>query len=440
MFNFKLSKTIQDIQWSFISLATASLSHLLLRIILGRELGPSGLGIYTLVFTIYMFGMQFASFGIGSALTKYVAEFSDNRAKTKEYVSSGIIGSLVTGSAMGIILYLLSETISINIFNIPEMAYLLKIAALCFPFIAISKASLGTLNGFRNMKAFAFLDITLNITILLVSVFLVEFLDMKTFGAVLGFVAPTIILGLISVFFVRSNLLFPNRMFLQNNILGDVLRFGFYVVLGNSIGYIYTHIDSVMIGYYLNETDVGLYAISAIFIQGITLIPSAIQRVTSPIITKNYIKKEYKSIAKLLKNITFKVFLLSLLLSLFLIIFGKKLILIIFGDVFLSAYLPLVVLLIGYTIYSTFMSIGTFYASVGYVELSYKLALFSAILNIILNAIFIPIYGIIGAAMATSISLVMLTLVHFFIIRHFVKGVWESKKCQQQLKTLHSKI
>lgn len=436
MLNFKLSKTIRDIQWSFISLATSSLSHLLLRVVLGRDLGPSGLGVYTLVFTIYMFGMQFAAFGIGSALTKYVAEFSDNLAKTKEYVSSGIIGSFVTGSAMGIILYLLSEIISINIFNIPEMAYLLKITALCFPFIAISKASLGALNGFRNMKSFAFLDITLNTTILLVSVFLVEFLDMDIFGAILGFVIPTIILGIISVFFIRSNLVFPNRMFLQNNILRDVLRFGFYVVLGNSIGYIYTHIDSVMIGYYLNETDVGLYAVSAIFIQGITLIPSAIQRVTSPIITKNYIKKEYKSIAKLLKNITLKVFLLSLLLSLFLIIFGKKLILIIFGNVFLSAYSPLIILLVGYTIYSTFMSIGTFYASVGHVELSYKLALFSAILNIMLNIIFIPKYGITGAAMATSISLIVLTLVHFFIIRHLVRGVWGLKTESRKLGSL----
>ncbi|KKG67230.1 flippase [Methanosarcina mazei] len=427
MFNFKLSKTMRDVQWSFISLATASLSHLLLRIVLGRELGPSGLGVYTLVFTIYIFGTQFAAFGIGAALTKYVAEFNDDLAKTKEYISSGMIGSVITGSAMGIILYLLSDTISTNIFNIPEMAYLLKITALCFPFIAINKAVLGALNGFRSMKAFAFIDIALNATVLLVSVFLVLFLDMNIFGAVLGFVIPTIFLGLIAIFFARSNLIYPNKTFLQNDILRNVLRFGFYVVLGNSIGYIYTNIDSLMIGYYLNETDVGFYAVAAIFIQGITLIPSAIQRITSPIITKNHAKKEYGSIVKLLKSVTLKVFLISLLFSLFLMAIGKTLILTIFGEVFLPAYLPLIILLIGYTIYSTFMSIGTFYSSVGHVKLSYKVALLSAILNIVLNIAFIPKYGIIGAAIATSTSLVVLTLVHFAIIRHFVRRVWKLK-------------
>ena len=427
MFNFKLSKTMRDVQWSFISLATASLSHLLLRIVLGRELGPSGLGVYALVFTIYIFGMQFAAFGIGAALTKYVAEFNDDLAKTKEYISSGMIGSVITGSAMGIILYLLSDTISTNIFNIPEMAYLLKITALCFPFIAINKAVLGALNGFRSMKAFAFIDIALNATVLLVSVFLVLILDMNIVGAVLGFVIPTIFLGLIAIFFARSNLIFPNKTFLQNDILRNVLRFGFYVILGNSIGYIYTNIDSLMIGYYLNETDVGFYAVAAIFIQGITLIPSAIQRITSPIITKNHAKKEYGSIVKLLKSVTLKVFLISLLFSLFLMAIGKTLILTIFGEVFLPAYLPLIILLIGYTIYSTFMSIGAFYSSVGHVKLSYKISFVSAILNIVLNIAFIPKYGIIGAAIATSTSLVVLTLVHFVIIRHFVRRVWKLK-------------
>lgn len=422
MFKFQLSKTMKDVQWSFISLATASLSHLLLRIILGRELGPDGLGIYTLVFTIYIFGMQFAAFGIGAALTKYVAEFSDDRVKIKEFISSGLFGSFVTGLLIGSILYLLSGVIAFNAFSIPEMRDLLQITAICFPFIAIHKSVVGALNGFRDMKSYAFLNIALNTSVLIISVFMVMNLNMSVLGAVLGFVMPTIGIGLISVFFVGSYLNYPDASMFQNKILKDVLFFGFYVVLGNSIGYIYTHIDSVMIGYYLNETEVGYYAVSGMFIQGITLIPSAIQRVTSPMIAKNYAKKEYEDILKLLKSVIIKTLVISLVLSLILIIFGNELIVFIFEERYLPAYKPLLILLIGYITYSMFMSIGTFYASIGHVQLAYKIALFSAILSIILNMIFIPKYEIIGAAIATSISLVTLTLIHFAIIRHLVKG------------------
>ena len=77
----KISKTIRDVQWAFISLAISSLVYFLLRVVLGKELGASGLGLYTLVLTVYLFGMQFAIFGMGAAVRKYVAEYNGNIKK-----------------------------------------------------------------------------------------------------------------------------------------------------------------------------------------------------------------------------------------------------------------------------------------------------------------------------------------------------------------------
>lgn len=420
MFNFKLSKTMKDVQWSFISIATASLSHLLLRILLGRELGPDGLGVYTLVFTIYIFGMHFAALGVGGALTRYVAHFSDDIQKTKDYISIGLIVSAFVGFLIGLVLYFTASYIAVNIFDIPAMKNLLKITAFCFPFIAIHKTVIGTLNGFRNMKVFALLNISLNALVLLLSIFIVIVLHMDVTGAVLGFVISTIIVGFISPFFINSYIIIPNQFLLKSKILRNILHFGIYSVLGKSIGYLYIHIDSLMIGYYLNETDVGYYSVAIIFIQAITLIPSAVTRVTTPIIAKSHAKKEFNSILMLVKNVVSRTFLLSLAISLLLVIFGKQLILILFESAFLPSYKPLLILLIGYTIYSMFMSIGTFYSSIGHVHLSYKLAFLSAIIGIILNIIFIPQYGIMGAALATSTTLIIMTAVHLIIIRHFL--------------------
>ncbi|MBA2869079.1 O-antigen/teichoic acid export membrane protein [Methanococcus maripaludis] len=414
---------MKDIQWSFISLLTASLSHLLLRILLGRELGPSGLGLYTLVFTIYMFGMQFAAFGIGAALTKYVAEFSDDINKVKEYISAGFFSSIVSGSLIGIVLFLFSGIISLNVFRLPEMVELLKITAVCFPFIAIYKAATGTLNGFRNMKSYAFLDISLNASVLLVSLILVFLLKLCTFGAVLGFVIPTIFFGIFSVIFLRSNIIFSKTLF-KNDIFKSILNFGVYVVLGNSIAYLYSHIDSLMIGYYLSETEVGFYAVAAIFIQGVTLIPGAIQKISNPMISKNYGLKNYTNMIVFIKKVVSKVFLLSLCISLFFVVFGKLLICKLFGNDYLPAYVPLMILLIGYTVHSSYYSISTFFSSIGKVRLSFKIAVISALLNLILNILLIPKYGIIGAASATTISLITMTILKFGLIRLFIKRGW----------------
>ncbi|KKG00519.1 polysaccharide biosynthesis protein [Methanosarcina mazei] len=433
MFNFKLSKTMWDVQWSFISLVTASLSHFLLRIVLGRELGSSGLGVYTLVFTIYLFGMQFAAFGIGAALTKYVAEFSDDLAKTKEYISSGLIGSVVTGSAMGLILYLLSGTISINVFKIPEMEGLLKITSLCFPFIALQKVALGTLNGFREMKTYALLDITLNGLVLLISVFFVIILEMGAEGAVYGFVLPTILIGIVSLTFIRSY--FVKYTGLLNNITKDITLFGFYVVLSSSVGMLYHNVDSLMLGYFMDETNVGYYSIAVIFIQGLTLVPNSIQKITTPTIASYYGKKEYNKIVELMKNILLKAYILTFLFSICLALAGKQLIIFLFTAEFLPAYIPLLILLIGYSINAPIGSIGGVLGGIGKVNISFRIALVSSLINIVANFLLIPKYGLIGASAATSFSFIISTLVYYIVLKKIFQNLVSSSNSSENFST-----
>jgi len=290
----RLTKTMQDVQWAFISLAISSLVHFLLRVVLGRELGASGLGLYTLVFTIYMFGMQFAAFGIGAALTKYVAEHNENVKKIREFVSSGLIGSFSSGLIMGVLVYLFSNVIAINIFHSPEMVHLLKMTAVCFPFIALQKTALGTLNGLRKMNCFALVNIIQNFSVFALSIILVILFKMNVTGAVLGFVVPTIFVSLFSLYFIKDFFEVPSKLF--DTVSRELSWFGFYVVLTNSVGLILVQIGSLLIGYFMDETEVGYYAVAVVLVQGITLLPGAIQRVTTPAIATYHGKGEYESI------------------------------------------------------------------------------------------------------------------------------------------------
>lgn len=418
MFNLKLSKTMKDIQWSFISLATASIAHLLLRIVLGRELGPSGLGLYTLVFTIYMFGMQFAAFGIGAALTKYIAQYHDDQTKIREFVTAGIAGSLVSGTVMGILLYLFSDTISIQFFHIPEMTDLLKITAFCFPFIAMQKAVIGTLNGLRLMKLFAVVNIVQNMSVLVITVVLVLWLNMDVKGAVIGFVLSTLLVGLLSLAFVRDY--FTTSPKLVHTVLKEISWFGFYVVLANSIGMVIIQIDSLLIGYFMNETEVGYYAVAIVFTHGITLLPQAVQRVTTPSIATYYGKRDFKSIRSLIRGTMIKMLLVAIAIAIILAFFGKTLIGIIFTEEYIPAYAPLLILLIGYSIYASFISVGTCLSSIGKVQIVFRISALCAILNTLLNIGLIPQFGLVGAASATSISLIFTTLINLYFMRRYI--------------------
>ena len=417
MFNLKLSKTMKDVQWSFISLVTASFSHLLLRIVLGKELGPSGLGLYTLVFTLYMFGMQFAAFGIGAALTKYIAQYHDDLPKIKEYITSGVLGSMVSGTVFGILLYLLSGIISIQFFHNPEMTNLLKLTAFCFPFIAMQKVVIGALNGMRRMKLYAFVNIVQNASVMVVSIVLVMLFDMGVRGAVIGYVVPTIVMGVLSLIIIREN--FSIKMGILRTALTEISLFGFYVVLANSIGMINTQVDSLMIGHFMSETDVGYYAVAVLFMQAITLLPQAVQRVTGPSIARYYGKKDYANIRSLIKGTMFKISLITIFIALFLAIFGKILIGIIFTKEFLPAYIPLLILLIGYSIHAALVSVGSCLSSIGKVKIIFRISLMCAVLNTLLNIILIPRFGLIGAASATSASLIFTSFINMYFIKKY---------------------
>lgn len=421
MINFRTNKTTRDVQWSFLSLATSSLAHLLLRLSLGKELGPNGLGTYTLVFTIYTLGTQFAAFGYGSALTNYIAEYKNDICKTKEYISSGFIGSIMSGTIIGILLYSFSGFISTNFFHIPEMVILLKMTAVCFPFIAIQKATTGTFNGFRKMNHFAIVNILQNTLVFLVSIFFVLFLKMGVTGAVIGFVIPTVVIGVVSLLYIRKSLSLPPRVRLVNT-LREITWFGFYVVFGNSISMINTQIDSLLIGHFMSETDVGYYTTAVIIIQGITLLPSAIQAVTTPAMATYYGKKEYSKIKALVKNTTLKTFAIELVFLIFLSIFGKYIILILFSEEFIPAYTPMLVLSIGYLFYAPWISVGAIFSSIGKVNLSFKLNGVCAITNTALNLTLIPKFGTIGAASATTFSLIFTLMINLYFVRRYMRN------------------
>jgi O-antigen/teichoic acid export membrane protein len=417
-FNLKISKTIRNIQWSFISLAITSFVHLLLRIIFGKKLGPSGLGLYTLTFTIYLFGMQFAAFGIGSALTKYVAENYDYIPKVKEFVSAGVAGSILSGSLMGFLLYLFSESISIQVFKSPEMVDLLKITSFCFPFIAMQKAVLGALNGLQKMKLYAIFGIVHTISIMILSIFLVMLLDMNVKGAIIGFVVPTIVVGLLSLTFVKEYFI-PESTILVT-ALKEVTWFGFYVVLANSIALVNTQIDSLMIGYFMDKTEVGYYAVAVTLVEGLNLIPEAVQRVSYATISNYYGRKSYKNMIRFMKSSVLNVFVMTAFSSFELVLFGQSIIEILFSKEFLLAYPPLLILLVGYSINAPISSINGTLQSIGKITLLFRISLMCAIINLLLNFLLIPEYGINGAAIATSISLTLVALLKVYFINKYI--------------------
>ena len=90
----------------------------------------------------------------------------------------------------------------------------------------------------------------------------------------------------------------------------------------------------------------------------------------------------------------------------FMIWFGEDLLMALFGAEFREAALPLAILALGYLASFLFGAPGFLLNMTGHEKTAFRIYGLVAIGNIVLNASLIPILGMIGAALATSVALV----------------------------------
>ncbi len=161
--------------------------------------------------------------------------------------------------------------------------------------------------------------------------------------------------------------------------------------------------DTIMLGALSSYTESGIYSIALRISNFTSFSLIAINMMLAPLISELYFSNKRSTLQK---NITFAArtsSLLALIIIFFLIFLGKK-ILNLFGPEFHIAYTPLLLLLPGQLMNCCCGSVGLILSLTGHHNFTVLILGITSILNLILNFILIPLYGMTGAAIATTIS------------------------------------
>jgi len=97
-------------------------------------------------------------------------------------------------------------------------------------------------------------------------------------------------------------------------------------------------------------------------------------------------------------------------------IWGEPILRLVFGEEYVSAYSALVILSIANIFHAGFGILGPLLNMAGYEKVTAKGIAFAALCNVVLNFIFIPIYGVVGAALATGASLIVWNVVLWWAV------------------------
>lgn len=219
-----------------------------------------------------------------------------------------------------------------------------------------------------------------------------------------------------------------------------MLKQSWHFIISGLMVTIYTQIDKIMLGKMLDFNSVGLYSI-AILISGLWLFfPVSIIDSARPLILEAREKGSYDLYIKRLKQLYAVVIYSSLAYGIFVTIFSNPIILLLYGKEYYGAK-PALIISVWYCAFSLSGSVNNIYLlSEGKSKFVQLISIFGALINILLNYLMIPKWGISGAAFATLLTQIFANLIMplFFkdtrpLIKYifeavFLKGVFNVKK------------
>lgn len=183
--------------------------------------------------------------------------------------------------------------------------------------------------------------------------------------------------------------------------------FSFWLFLSSSGVMLYSYSDTVMIGYFLENASVGVYRVIFQFTSVAVLISTALVTTLWPRVSR------WGKVGELgfVEESLCQAFSYSLLFAVPILIggilLGDRLLYYFYGAEFAQGYPVLVILLIAQII-NIFQQFFLLYLSaLDRQKSAFKVTAVSSTANVILNFLLIPIIGIVGAVVATSVTLML---------------------------------
>ena len=252
----------------------------------------------------------------------------------------------------------------------------------------------------------------------------------KKYAVILGTIVTQIVWG--GIFYIKT--LIEGKGLYKKEYWVFALKFNIpliphylsFIILGQS--------DRVMIKLFCGTDAVGIYSLSYTVSLMLSIVVNAITSTFAPWTYQKLKKKDANSV----KKCTNMVLIMLAAMVILCVLIAPELIKILGTEEYLQAMwiIPPVMLSCFFTmVYSLFANIEFYYEKSIYVMTASVIA---AIANIILNAIFIPIYGYIAAGYTTLVCYILLALIHYLFMKKIVRNWTEGKIYDVKFITLLS--
>lgn len=207
----------------------------------------------------------------------------------------------------------------------------------------------------------------------------------------------------------------------------EVLNFSLWQLFGFSGLYLINFGDTVVIKYFMTTADVGIYNVAYRLFDSVAGFAFVISSYYAGSITQHFAYNETKKIKHFFYKERFLIFTLSTIAHIIVMTFSKSIITSLYGVRYSQSVVIFNVLMIG----SMFRYLSVFYMLYYNTNNKHKIQqivnLVRAILNFGLDIVFIQLFGLIGTAIATTISIVAAFIFSLLYCEHRIYRISRGK-------------
>ena len=399
---------INNVKWLAISKIILYILSIITITLIPRYLGVEAYGQLNFAIALISFFIFFGDMGLSTLIFR---DISRNKSKFKEYFNKLFYYKLIL---LGILfIFGLIVTLVINkplIVKEVIIIYLIYVIVISFETYLLSY-----LDGLEKMKYRSIYDV-LNKLIFTIVVLVVIALNYKLIGIVFSYLLASLFCLLYLLIVFKKHLKFkPTYHF---SFFKQKLLVAWPFALTGLFGALYFSVDRVMLSFFNNDYQVGLYSIGYTFYLFVVSLILIFSTAFYPLLSKNV---HSKNLVPILNKFSKVILLLIIPIFFGSLYLAKGIIKLIFGN----AYLPGLIsfqIIVGYFLLSSiniiFHHLLTIY---DFQKYQLKVIIFATIFNFILNLFIIPLFGIIGAAISTVICEIFIFItIYQFTRKHCI--------------------
>ena len=382
-------------------------------VFISRYFGLATFGSYSLVFTISQAAAIIFALGLPNTLIKIIGNQNYTIQKAKQLLLKGLKAALLFSIIPILFFYFGSDFLANEVFHNIELAKYFIVVTIALPLFIAHELFLYFLIATKSFIKYSFFMFVLPNLLLFGFLYLFYLNGNKGYFSFIAFslaIFVTVIVEAITVFdwnIRKEKMEFSTR---------QLLKTASPLLFSGLLLYLLNWTDILMLGAMVNETQVGIYNIAYKVGSVGFLVIVSVSTIITPRMAELFGEGKIKELKKLTHQSTRLIALLSIPVVLVLIIFNKP-ILSFFGNEAIAGSNSLVIISVGVLFSAMVGNVDQILNMTNNHKILRNITVLCFFVNVILNFILIPKFGIEGAAIASLITNVVINLFCVYYIK-----------------------